>query len=91
MVCVEAELEGRRLMPSRAVRERFGCDDFDLPAINLLGAEVAGGTSFPLRRFSAGCLDCAICVSFGKSKLARVSPEIYRPRITCGEWTTVSS
>ena len=38
MVCIEAEFDGRRLMLDALPRgERFGCDDFDLAALNSLG------------------------------------------------------
>jgi superfamily II DNA or RNA helicase len=84
MVCVEAELEGRRLMLNALPPgERFGCDNFDLSAINSLGAEVAGVdilSAAAFLRWLPG-LRGHPRLSFGKSKQGRVSPEIYRPKI----------
>src|SRR4029434_3285012 len=79
MVCVEAELEGRRLMLDALPRgERFGCDDFDLPALNSLGVEVAGVNILSAAAFFRWLpgLRGHPRLSFGKSKQVRVSPEI---------------
>jgi superfamily II DNA or RNA helicase len=84
LVCVEAELEGRRIMLDALPRgERFGCDDSDLAAINSLGTEVAGMNILAAAAF-LGWLPTFRGhprLSFGKSVRARVSPENYRPKI----------
>ncbi len=42
MICIEAEMAGRRLMLDALPRnEQFGCDDSDLIALNSLGEEAA--------------------------------------------------
>jgi len=85
MVCVEAELEGHRLMLDALPRgERFGCDDSDLAAINSLGTEVAGMNMLSADAFLGWLptLRGHPRLSFGKSVQARVSPEMYWPKIT---------
>ncbi|MGI8956867.1 MAG: SNF2-related protein, partial [Chthoniobacterales bacterium] len=84
MVCIEAELEGRRMMlDGLPPGERFGCDEFDLAALNSLGQEAAAVNMLPgadfLRWLPA--LRGHPRLSFGKSSPARVQDEPYRPRI----------
>lgn len=84
MVCAEAELEGRRLMlDALPCGESFGCNDSDLAAINSLGTEVANMNILSAVAFLGWLptLRGHPRLSFGKSVQARVSPEIYRPKI----------
>ncbi len=84
MVCVEVETEGRRLMFDALPRDgRFGCDDFDLPAINSLGAEVAGMNMLSAAAFLRWLptLRGHPRISLGKSIPARVSADSSRPTI----------
>ncbi len=85
MVCVEAELEGRRQMLDPLPRgERFGCDESDLAALHSLGWEVAGmnmlSTDAFLRWLPA--LRGHPRFAFGKSDRAHVLGETFRPTFT---------
>jgi len=88
MLCVEAEVDGRRVMLEALPRDQtFGCDDFDLGAItsleNSLGAEPLGMNMVSTAAF----LDWLLVVrghprlSFGKSAPVRVATEFCRPMI----------
>jgi superfamily II DNA or RNA helicase len=84
MICIEAELEGRRLMLDALPRaERFACDHFDLAALNVLDSEPAAvnmlSNAALLQWFPA--LRGHPRLTFGKSTTARVSAEPYRPTI----------
>ncbi len=84
MVCVEAELDGRRMMLDALPRgEQFGCDDSDLAAINSLGAEVASVNTLSAEAFLRWlpALRGHPRISFGKSTPACVLAEVYRPKI----------
>jgi superfamily II DNA or RNA helicase len=84
MLCLEAEFEDRRVPLDRLPGgQRFGCDDFDLAAINSLGSEAGA-----INLLSAGAfLDWLASVrghprlGFGRSLPAHVSPERFRPQI----------
>ena len=84
MLCVEAEFEDRRLTLDALPRgQRFGCDNFDLDAINSLGAE-AGAVNL---LSAAAFLDWLANLRghprliFGRSLPAHVSAERFRPQI----------
>ena len=84
MICVEAEMAGRRLMLDALPKEeRFGCDDSDLIALNSLGPETAAVNLLSGPAF----LDWLAAVrghprlSFGRSGPARVLAEVYRPQV----------
>jgi superfamily II DNA or RNA helicase len=87
MICVEAEIGGRRLtLDALPLGQRFSCDEFDLDAINSLGAEVSA-----VNILSAGAfLDWLPALlghprfSFGKSLPVHVCAEKFRPRIVVG-------
>ncbi len=84
MVCLEAELDGRRVMLDALPRgERFGCDEFDLAALNSLGAEAAGVNMLSAEGFLRWlpALRGHPRVGFGKSTTARVLGEVYRPAV----------
>ena len=84
MICIEAEMAGRRLMLDALPRnEQFGCDDSDLIALNSLGQEAAAvnllsGSAF-LQWLPA--LRGHPRLTFGRSGPARVRAEVYRPQI----------
>ncbi|HEY1583540.1 MAG TPA: SNF2-related protein, partial [Chthoniobacterales bacterium] len=84
MICIEAELAGRRLtLDALPLGARFGCDEADLAAIASLGRKIGavnmlGAESF-LRWLPS--LRGHPRLTFGKKALARVSEEVYRPRI----------
>jgi superfamily II DNA or RNA helicase len=84
MICVEAEMAGRRRMLDALPREeRFGCDDPDLIALNSLGVEAGAvnllsGSAF-LRWLAA--VRGHPRLSFGRSGPARIRAEVYRPQI----------
>ena len=63
--------------------EQFGCDDFDLAAINSLGTEVASVNTLSAEAFLRWlpALRGHPRISFGKSTPARVLAEVYRPKI----------
>lgn len=85
MVCLEAELSGRRVMlDALPGDEQFGCDEFDLAALHSLGVDAAGvnmlsATAF-LRWLPA--LRGHPRIGLGKSTPVRVLGETYRPQIT---------
>ncbi|MEO7723073.1 MAG: DEAD/DEAH box helicase, partial [Chthoniobacterales bacterium] len=84
MVCIEAELEGRRMMLDALPRgQRFGCNEFDLAALNSLGQEAAAVNMLPRADFLRWlpALRGHPRLGFGKSNPARVLGEPYRPRI----------
>ncbi len=84
MICIEAEMAGRRLMLDALPKdERFGCDDSDLIALNSLGREAA---AVNLLAGPAFLQWLAVVrghprLSFGRSGPARVLGEVYRPHI----------
>ena len=84
MICIEAEMAGRRLTLDALPRnEQFGCDDSDLIALNSLGQEAAAvnllsGSAF-LQWLPA--LRGHPRLTFGRSGPARVLGEVYRPQI----------
>ena len=82
MVCVEAELAGRRLMlDALPPDERFACDDADLVALSSLGLEVASVNMLlpaAFLRWLPG-LRGHPRLGFGKATTARVLGEICRP------------
>ncbi|MEO8045010.1 MAG: SNF2-related protein [Spartobacteria bacterium] len=85
MVCLEAELEGRRVTLDALPRgERFGCDDYDLPALNSLGMEAAAVNMLSAEAFLRWlpALRGHPRLGFGKSTVARVLSESYRPAIS---------
>ncbi|MDQ3116360.1 MAG: SNF2-related protein, partial [Verrucomicrobiota bacterium] len=84
MLCLEAEIDGRRVMLDALPRtERFGCEESDLVALGSLGAEAAGVNMLSPATFLA-CLPGLRGhprLSFGKSVPVQVAAEIYRPTI----------
>ncbi len=84
MICIEAEMAGRRFMLDALPRnEQFGCDDSDLIALNSFGQEAAAvnllsGSAF-LQWLAA--VRGHSRLSFGRSGPARVRAEVYRPQI----------
>ncbi len=89
MVCVEAELEGRRLMLDALPADTiFGCDDQDLSAIeNLadsLGREATGMNMLATAPFLAWlpALRGHPRTTFGKATTARISSETHRLKFT---------
>ncbi|HEY3663913.1 MAG TPA: SNF2-related protein [Chthoniobacterales bacterium] len=84
MVCIEAEIEGRRIVLDALPRgEHFGCDEFDLVALNSLGREAAAVNMLSAADFLRWlpALRGHPRVGFGKANPARVLSEPYRPRI----------
>lgn len=84
MVCVEAEMDGRRMMLDTLLRsEQFGFDDSDLAAINSLGEEVASVNMLGAAKFLRWlpAVRGHPRISFGKSTPARVQAERYRAKI----------
>jgi superfamily II DNA or RNA helicase len=84
MICVEAEMAGRRRMLDALPRaEQFACDDSDLIALNSLGPEVGAVNLLSGQAFLhwlAGARGHPR-LSFGRSGPARVPAEVYRPQI----------
>jgi superfamily II DNA or RNA helicase len=84
MICVEAEMAGRRLMLDALPKdEQFGCDDSDLIALNSLGSEAAAVNllSGPAFLQWLAAVRGHSRLSFGRSGKARVLAEVYRPQI----------
>lgn len=86
MVCVEAELDGRRMMLDALSREEcFGCDDLDLAAIENLADSLGSGPGGMNMLSAAGFVRWLSGLRghprlrFGRETPARVSGEIYRP------------
>ncbi|MDQ3415021.1 MAG: SNF2-related protein, partial [Verrucomicrobiota bacterium] len=85
MVCLEAEFAGRRVvLDALPPGERFGCDDFDLPALNSLESEAASVNILSAEAFLRWlpALRGHPRLGFGKSAPARVLGEPFRPKIT---------
>ncbi|MGH8093796.1 MAG: SNF2-related protein [Chthoniobacterales bacterium] len=84
MICVEAEMAGRRLtLDALPKDERFGCDDSDLIALNSLGGEAAAVNllSGPAFLQWLAAVRGHPRLSFGRSDPARVRAEVYQPQI----------
>ncbi len=84
MICIEAEMTGRRLMLDALPRdEQFGCDDSDLIALNSLGSDAAAVNllSGPAFLQWLATVRGHPRLSFGRSGPARVLTEAYRPQI----------
>ena len=84
MVCVEAELDGRRVMLDALPRgAQFACDGLDLAAINSLGEEITSVNTLSDAAFLRWlpALRGHPRISFGKSTPAHVLAEVYRPKI----------
>jgi len=84
MICVEAELDGRRSMLDALPRdEQFGCDDSDLLAINSFGEKVASINTLSTADFLRWLptLRGHPRLSFGKTRQAHVLAELSRPKI----------
>ncbi len=83
MVCIEADLDGRRLMlDAIPPTERFGVAESDLAALASLGAKASSVTMLSAADFLywLPSLRGHERVSFGKSTPVRVSAEAYRPK-----------
>ena len=84
MICIEAEMTGRRLTLDALPRnEQFGCDDSDLIALNSLGQEAAAVNLLSRSAFLQWlpALRGHPRLTFGRSGPARVLGEVYRPQI----------
>ena len=85
MVCLEAELENRR-MPFDALpgEERFALDDFDLAALESLGTEAGSVNQLSTKAFLCWlpALRGHPRLSFGKSTRVEVMPEAFRPLVS---------
>ncbi len=84
MICIEAEMAGRRLTLDGLPRsEQFGCDDSDLIALNSLGSEAAAVNllSGPAFLQWLAAVRGHPRLSFGRSGPARVRAEVYQPQI----------
>ncbi|MEO6969812.1 MAG: SNF2-related protein, partial [Chthoniobacterales bacterium] len=82
MICVEAELDGRRVMlDTLSAAERFACDDADLVALSSLGSEAASVNMLSRAAFVRwlSTLRGHPRLGFGKAATARVLGEICRP------------
>ena len=88
MVCVEAELDGRRMMlDALSGKECFACDDLDLAGIENLADSLGAGAGGMKMLSPAGFLQWLPALrghprlGFGRETPARVSAQIYRPTI----------
>ena len=88
MVCVEAELDGRRMMLDALSREEcFACDDLDLAAIENLAGSLGSGAGGMNMISPAGFLRWLPALrghprlGFGRETPARVAAEICRPTL----------
>ncbi len=85
MVCLEAEFDGQRLTLDALPRgERFGCDEFDLAALNSLRSDAIAVNMLPATGFLRWlpALRGHPRLGFGKSSPLRVLGEPYRPKFT---------
>ncbi|MEO7167319.1 MAG: SNF2-related protein [Spartobacteria bacterium] len=82
MVCIEAELAGRRIpLGALSPAEHFGCEEADLAALESLGAEIGGVNMLTPAAFLRWlpAMRGNPRLSFGKALPASVAPEIWRP------------